>query len=102
MKKSLLAFAAFAVVTLPYTVQAQFFRAEERPHFHEFIVKQHHPSFHFREEVRVGAILPEAGLELYEVPGEYHVSRPGLRYAVVNDRVVIVDPRTRRIEEIIE
>jgi hypothetical protein len=24
------------------------------------------------------------------------------RYAVVNDRVVIVDPRTRRIEEIIE
>jgi hypothetical protein len=102
MKKSLLAFAAFSVVTLPYTAQAQFFRAEERPHFHEFIVKQHHPSFRFREEVRVGAILPEAGVELYEVPGEYHVSRPGMRYAVVNDRVVIVDPRTHRIEEIIE
>jgi hypothetical protein len=35
------------------------------------------------------------------VPSEYHV-RPGYRYAIVNERVVIVDPRTRRIEEIIE
>jgi hypothetical protein len=101
MKKSLLAFAAFLVVTLPYTAKAQFFRVEERPHFHEFIVKQHHPSFRFHEEVRVGVILPEVGLELHEVPAEYHV-RPGYRYAVVNDRVVIVDPRTHRIEEIIE
>jgi len=101
MKKSLLAFAAFFVVTLPYTAQAQFFRVEERPHFHEFIVKQHHPSFRFHEEVRIGAILPGVGVTYYEVPGEYHV-KPGYRYAVVNDRVVIVDPRTHRIEEIIE
>jgi hypothetical protein len=28
--------------------------------------------------------------------------KPGYRYAVVNDRVVIIDPRTHRIEEIIE
>jgi hypothetical protein len=101
MKKSLLALVAFVVVALPYTVQAQFFRAEERPKFHEFIARQHHPSFKFREDARVGAILPEAGLTLYEVPGEYHV-KPGYRYAIVNDRLVIVDPRTRRIEEIIE
>jgi Protein of unknown function (DUF1236) len=101
MKKSLLAFAAFVAVTLPYAAHAQFFRAEERPHFHEFIVKQHHPSFRYKEEVRVGVILPEVGVEFHDVPGEYHV-RPGYRYAVVNDHVVIVDPRTRRIEEIIE
>jgi hypothetical protein len=101
MKKSSLALTAFFVGALPYTVQAQFFRVEERPRFHEFIVKQHHESFRFKEEVRVGALLPEVGVTYYEVPGEYHV-KPGYRYAVVNDRVVIVDPRTHRIEEIIE
>ncbi len=101
MNKSLLACAAFLAATLPYAAQAQFFRVEERPRFHEFIVRQHHPSFRFKEEVRVGVILPEVGVTFYEVPSAYHV-RPGYRYAVVNDRVVIVDPRTRRIEEIIE
>jgi hypothetical protein len=99
MKNSLLAFAAFFAV--PYVAQAQIFHVEERPKFHEFIVKQHHPSFRFKEEVRVGAILPEVGVEFHVVPGEYHV-RQEYRYAVVNDRIVIVDPRTRRIEEIIE
>lgn len=102
MKKNLVAFAAFLVVgTLPYVAQAQFFRVEERPKFHEFIVKQHHTSFRFKDEVRVGVILPEVGVEFHEVPAEYHV-RPGYRYAVVNEHVVIVDPRTRRIEEIFE
>jgi hypothetical protein len=101
MKKSLLALAVLFAGSLPSVVHAQFFRAEERPRFHEFIQHQHHPSFRFREELRVGAILPEEGLTLFEVPGEYHV-KPGFRYAIVNDRVVIVEPRTRRIEEIIE
>ena len=73
MKKSLLAFAAFFAV--PYVAQAQIFHVEDRPKFHEFIVKQHHPSFRFKEEVRVGAILPEVGVEFHVVPGEYHVGR---------------------------
>jgi hypothetical protein len=101
INKSVLAVAAFFVGALPYAAQAQFFRVEERPRFHEFIVKQHHESFRFKEEVRVGGILPEVGVTFHEAPGEYHV-KPGYRYAVVNDRIVIVDPRTRRIEEIIE
>jgi len=35
------------------------------------------------------------------VPAEYHI-RPEYRYAVVNDRVAIVEPASRRIVEIIE
>jgi hypothetical protein len=101
MKKSLLACAALFVGALPYIAQAQIFHAEHRPRFHEFIVKQHHSSYRFKEEVRVGAILPGVGVTYYEVPVEYQV-KPEYRYAVVNDRVVIVDPRTHRIEEIIE
>jgi hypothetical protein len=33
------------------------------------------------------------------VPPEYHVTT--YRYAVVNDRVVLVDPATRRIVQVI-
>jgi hypothetical protein len=74
---------------------------EDRPRFREYVVREHHPSFRYRDDVRVGAVLPERGVTLYAVPREYHV-RPGYRYAVVNDRPVIVEPRSRRIVEIIE
>jgi len=54
------------------------------------------PSVVVRERVVVGEPLPET-VELRPVPRytEY-------RYAVVNDRRVIVDPRTRRVIKIIE
>ena len=74
---------------------------EERPRFREYVIHERHPSFRYGEEVRVGAVLPERGITLYELPREYHV-RPGYRYAVVNDVPVIVEPRSRRIVEIIE
>jgi hypothetical protein len=74
---------------------------EDRPRFREYVIHEHRPSYRFHEEVRIGAVLPERGVTLYEVPREYHV-RPGYRYAVVNDRPVIVEPRSRRIVEIIE
>jgi hypothetical protein len=74
---------------------------EDRPRFHEYVIREHHPSYHYRDEVRVGAVLPEQGVRLYAVPAEYH-ARTGYRYAIVNDRPVIVEPRTRRIVEVIE
>jgi Protein of unknown function (DUF1236) len=74
---------------------------EERPRFREYVVREHHPSFRYHDDMRVGAVLPERGVTLYAVPREYHV-RPGYRYAIVNDRAVIVEPRSRRIVEIIE
>jgi hypothetical protein len=51
--------------------------------------------------VRVGEVLPERGVTFYAVPREYHVE-PDYRYAIVNNRPVIVEPRSRRIVEIIE
>jgi hypothetical protein len=44
--------------------------------------------------------LPEAGVTYYEVPQEYGVRE--YRYTVVNDRPVLVTPRTRRIVEVVE
>ncbi len=74
---------------------------EDRPRFREYVVREHRPSFRYREDVHVGTVLPERGVRLYAVPREYHVA-PGYRYAVVNDRPVIVEPRSRRIVEVIE
>jgi hypothetical protein len=73
---------------------------DERPRFHRYVVEQHRPSYRYREDVRVGAVLPEHGVTYYEVPQEYGAR--GYRYTVVNDRTVLVDPRTRRIVEVIE
>jgi hypothetical protein len=74
---------------------------EERPRFREYVIREHYPSFQYRGEVRIGAVLPERGVTLYAVPREYRVG-PGYRYAIVNDRAVIVEPRSRRIVEIVE
>lgn len=73
---------------------------DERPRFRSYVVEQHRPSYRYRDEVRVGAVLPEAGVTYYDVPAEYGVR--DYRYTVVNDRPVLVDPRTRRIVEIVE
>jgi len=73
---------------------------EERPRFREYVMKQHHPSYRYKSELRVGAVLPENGVTYYEVPGEYHVT--GYRYAYVNDHTVLVEPRTHQIVEIID
>jgi Protein of unknown function (DUF1236) len=73
---------------------------EERPRFREYVVHERRPSYRYREDVRVGTVLPESGVTYYEVPAEYHAA--GYRYAYVNDRVVIVEPRSRRIVDIVE
>ncbi len=73
---------------------------EDRPRFRTYVTTQRHPSYRYESEFRVGAELPEAGVTYYDVPSEYHVS--GYRYTYVNDRAVLVDPRTRRIVQIID
>ena len=73
---------------------------DQRPRFRSYVVEQHRPSYHYGEDVRVGAVLPEAGVTYYDVPPEYGVR--DYRYTVVNDRPVLVDPRTHRIVEVVE
>jgi Protein of unknown function (DUF1236) len=73
---------------------------DQRPRFRSYVVEQHRPSYHYRGEVRIGAELPEAGVTYYDVPQEYGARE--YRYTVVNDRPVLVDPRTHRIVEVVE
>ena len=73
---------------------------DERPRFRTYVVEQRRPSYQYREDVRIGAVLPEQGVTYYDVPPEYGAR--DYRYTVVNGRTVLVEPRTRRIVEIVE
>ena len=62
-------------------------------------MREHIPSYRYSGEVVVGIELPTAGITYYEVPREYGVR--DYRYTIVNDRTVLVNPRTHRIVQII-
>lgn len=68
------------------------------PRFRTYVIEQHKPSYAYSGDVIVGATLPEQGVVLYDVPPEYNVTT--YRYAVVNDKVVLVDPTTHRIVQV--
>ena len=72
---------------------------QQQPEFRQYVTTQSVPSYSYREDVRVGATLPESGVTLYEVPAQYKVK--GYRYTVVNNTPVLVEPGTRRIVQVI-
>lgn len=72
---------------------------DERPRFHHYVEERHIRSYEYSGPVRVGVILPEAGVTYYDVPPEYHVA-PGYRYTVVDNEPVLVDSHYRVVEVI--
>jgi hypothetical protein len=73
---------------------------DTRPRFRSYVETRNVPSYRYTDEVRVGAVLPSSGVTYYEVPAEYGVR--DYRYTVVNNRTVLVEPRTHRIVEVID
>lgn len=73
---------------------------DQRPRFREYVTRERRPSYAYREQVRVGARLPETGVTYYDVPSDYRVSR--YKYTIVNERPVLVDPGSHTIVQIIE
>ena len=74
---------------------------DEGPRFHDYVIREHRSSYRHSEDPRVGMILPSAGITYYRVPREYRVS-PRYRYTIINERPVLVDPRTRRVVQVID
>ncbi|CAN5536850.1 DUF1236 domain-containing protein [soil metagenome] len=72
----------------------------QRPAFRDYIVRERVPTYTVPDEVVVGATLPDAGVTYYDVP-ESVASTP-LRYTVVNGQTVLVEPRTRRVVQVID
>ena len=73
---------------------------DQRPAFREYIVRERVPNYTIPDRVIVGGVLPETGVTYYDVPQTYGVTP--YRYTVVNGQTVLVEPRTRRIVQVLE
>ncbi len=74
--------------------------ADQRPAFREYIVRERVPNYTISERVVVGGVLPDAGVTYYDVPQTYGVTP--YRYTVVNGQTVLVEPRSRRIVQVVD
>jgi hypothetical protein len=72
----------------------------QRPAFREYVVRERVPNYTIPDRVVVGGVLPEVGVTYYDVPQSYGVTP--YRYTVVNGRTVLVEPRSRRIVQVVE
>jgi Protein of unknown function (DUF1236) len=73
---------------------------DQRPAFREYIVRERVPNYTIPDRVIVGGVLPEIGVTYYDVPQTYGVTP--YRYTVVNGQTVLVEPRSRRIIQVVE
>lgn len=73
---------------------------DQRPAFREYIVRERVPNYTMTERVIVGGVLPEVGVTYYDVPQSFG-STP-YRYTVVNGQTVLVEPRSRRIVQVVD
>lgn len=74
--------------------------AEQRPAFREYVVREAVPTFTIPDRVVVGTVLPESGVTTYDVPQRF--GGTPYRYTVVNGTTVLVEPRSRRIVQVID
>jgi len=73
--------------------------ADHRAEFRTYVHEQKVPSVTYKEKVVVGATLPDT-VTYHEVPAKY--GKTEYRYTVVNDKTVLVEPKTHKIVQIIE
>jgi hypothetical protein len=73
---------------------------DQRPAFREYIVRERVPNYTIPDRVVVGGVLPETGVTYYDVPQTFGVTP--YRYTVVNGQTVLIEPRTRRIVQVVE
>jgi len=118
MRQQLLAISAIlAAMSAPIAAQAQSdtvgvrggavvvdenggIAVDERPAFREYVIRERVPNYSIPDRVIVGGVLPETGVTYYDVPQTFGATP--FRYTVVNGRTVLVEPRTRRIVQVIE
>jgi Protein of unknown function (DUF1236) len=74
--------------------------ADQFPAFRQYVIRERVPDYTIPDRVVVGAVLPETGVTYYDVPQTYGMTP--YRYTVVNGQTILVEPRTRRIVQVIE
>lgn len=102
MKKSVLvALTAVLVGTASAMAQSIVIEPEQRARIKEFVVKEKVRPAPIRERIAVGAVLP-ADVELVAVPETWGPSIRQYRYVYWDNRVVLVEPSSRRVVQIID
>jgi hypothetical protein len=96
--------AVGAIVTAPLAAAAGpvgGLTGAEAPRFHHYVIEQNVPSYAWagHPQVVVGDVLPPAGVTLYTVPPQFGVT--AYNYTVVDNTPVLVDPRTRKVVEVV-
>jgi len=82
------------------TVESGGIAVEQRPAFRDYVIREHAPTYTIPDRVIVGGVLPETGVTYYDVPQTFGVIP--YRYTVVNGQTVLVEPRSRRIVQVVE
>ena len=101
MKRLLLAATAVVFLAGPALSQAVVIAPEQRKVIKEYVVKEHVRPHKLQSRVTVGATLP-ADVELSPVPSTWGPSFSSYRYVYTGDDVVLVDPSSRRVVEVID
>jgi Protein of unknown function (DUF1236) len=73
---------------------------DQRPAFQEYVIRERVPNYTIPDRVIIGGVLPETGVTYYDVPQTFGVTP--YRYTVVNGQTVLVEPRSRRIVQVVE
>jgi hypothetical protein len=73
---------------------------DQRPAFRDYVIRERVPNYTIPDRVVVGGVLPETGVTYYDVPQTYGATP--YRYTVINGSTVLVEPRSRRIVQVIE
>ncbi len=73
---------------------------DRRKRFRIYAARRTRPSVALAGPVRIGTVLPEDGVVYFDVPREFAL--PEYSYTVINGHPVLVEPRTRRVVEVID
>jgi len=74
--------------------------SDQRRNFQRYVVDEQTPSYRVPGDIQIGTTLPDIGVTLYDVPERFGATR--YRYTIVNDRTVLVDPKTRKVVQVVE
>jgi Protein of unknown function (DUF1236) len=73
----------------------------QAPRFHNYVIREHRSVYIPGVIPEAGMILPPGGIIYYAVPPEFRVALR-YRYAIVNDHVVLINPGTREVVQVIK
>lgn len=103
MKKIVLAAALVLAPAVAFaqtsTTTTTTITTEQQSKVRAYVVKEKPASVKVTESVTVGAALPSS-VTLQTLPADVGVTQ--YRYAVVNDKTVLVEPSSRKVVQIIE